>query len=197
VNDLAKRSFIIVLVFLLVAGVFLVRLFRLQVLDSTYKQYATNNVLREVVQYPARGLIYDRNGELLVYNKTAYDLLITPREVKQFDTTLFCSLLDISREELEEGIQKAKQYSWYKPSILVKQISPENYAILQEQLYKFEGFHSQSRTLREYTAPIAAHALVKSHQEIWRKILIINPVTISVLAELKKRTRNSYAVPKA
>ena len=158
-NDLTKRSYVIVLVFVFVALVFLVKLFRLQVLDSTYKQYATNNVLREVVQYPARGLIYDRNGELLVYNKTAYDLLITPREVKQFDTTLFCTLLDITREELEEGIKKAKSYSWYKPSILVKQISPESYAILQEQLYKFEGFHSQTRTLREYTAPIAAHAL--------------------------------------
>ena len=131
----------------------------MQVADPTYKQYATNNVLREVVQYPARGLIYDRNGELLVYNKTAYDLLITPREVKQFDTTLFCNLLDITRDELEAGIQKAKDYSKYKPSILVKQISPENYAILQEQLYKFEGFHSQSRTLREYSTTAAAHAL--------------------------------------
>ena len=158
-NDLSKRSYVIVLVFVLVALVFLVKLFRLQVLDSTYKQYATNNVLREVVQYPARGLIYDRNGKLLVYNKTAYDLLITPREVNQFDTTLFCKLLDITREELEEGIKKAKNYSWYKPSILVKQISPENYAVLQEQLYKFEGFHSQTRTLREYSAPVAAHAL--------------------------------------
>ncbi len=158
-NDLTKRSYVIVLVFVLVALIFIVKLFRLQVMDPTYKQYATNNVLREVVQYPARGLIYDRNGELLVYNKTAYDLLITPREVKQFDTTMFCNLLEITRKDLEEGIQKAKSYSWYKPSILIKQISPENYAVLQEQLYKFEGFHSQSRTLREYSAPIAAHAL--------------------------------------
>ncbi|RIJ46044.1 penicillin-binding protein 2 [Maribellus luteus] len=158
-NDYSRRSYIIILVFILVALVFLIRLFNLQVMDSTYKQYATNNVLREVVQYPARGLIYDRNGELLVYNKTAYDLLVTPREVKPFDTTLFCRLLDITREDLEAGIQKARKYSSYKPSILVKQISPENYAILQEQLYKFEGFHSQTRTLREYSAPAAAHAL--------------------------------------
>ena len=105
-NDYSRRSYIIILVFILVALVFLIRLFNLQVMDSTYKQYATNNVLREVVQYPARGLIYDRNGELLVYNKTAYDLLVTPREVKPFDTTLFCRLLDITREDLEAGIQK-------------------------------------------------------------------------------------------
>ncbi len=143
----------------MVALIYAILLFRLQVLDSDYKQYATNNVLRQVVQYPARGLIYDRNGKLLVYNKTAYDLLITPREVETFDTLLFCNLVDIEREDLEERIQKAKKYSRYKPSILIKQISPDNFAILQEQLYKFKGFHSQTRTLREYTNPVAAHVL--------------------------------------
>ena len=146
-------------IFALIALIYIVKLFRLQVVDPAYKQYATNNVLREIVQYPARGLIYDRDGELLVFNRTAYDLLITPREVKQFDSTLFCKLLDITIEELESGIQKAKDYSPYKPSILVKQISPESYAILQEQLYKFEGFHAQTRTLREYSTAAAAHAL--------------------------------------
>ena len=146
-------------VFILVGLIFAISLFRLQVLDSDYKQYATNNVLREVVQYPARGLVYDRNGELLVYNKTAYDLMITPREVEDFDTTLLCGLLSIELEDLEARIQKAKKYSRYKPSTIVKQISPENFAILQEQLYKFKGFHSQTRTLREYTHPVAAHVL--------------------------------------
>ena len=82
-------------IFGIVGLMFIVNLFRLQVLDSTYKQFATNNVLREVVQYPARGLVYDRKGKLLVYNKTAYDLLITPREVGKFDTSLFCKLLEI------------------------------------------------------------------------------------------------------
>ncbi len=78
-------------IFSVVAVIFAIALFRLQVLDSDYKQYATNNVLREVVKFPARGLIYDRKGKLLVYNKTAYDLLITPREVSAFDTTLLCN----------------------------------------------------------------------------------------------------------
>ena len=158
-NSFSKRSYVVIALFVLVSLVFIIKLFRLQVLDSTFKQYAENNVLREEIQYPARGLIYDRNGELLVYNKTAYDLLITPREVDEFDTTLFCDLLNISKEELETGIQTAKSYSRYKPSILIKQISPENYAVLQEQMYKFKGFHSQTRTLREYSSPAAAHAL--------------------------------------
>lgn len=146
-------------VFTVVVLIYIISLFRLQVIDSEYKRYATNNVLREVIQYPARGLIYDRNGKLLVYNKTAYDLLIIPREVKQFDTTLFCNLLKISKVDLDAGIQKAKKYSRYKSSILIKQISPETFAVLQEQLYKFKGFHTQSRTLREYSSTAAAHAL--------------------------------------
>ena len=108
-NIFSKRKFVIIAVFTVVSLIFIISLFRLQVLDSEYKRYATNNVLREVVQYPARGLIYDRNGKLLVYNKTAYDLLITPREVGVFDTTLFCKLLEISREDLVSGIQKAKK----------------------------------------------------------------------------------------
>ncbi|MDX8340982.1 penicillin-binding protein 2 [Draconibacterium sp. IB214405] len=158
-NNLSKRSYIVAAVFAVVALIYVIDLFRLQVLDSDYKQYATNNVLREVVQYPARGLIYDRDGELMVYNKTAYDLMITPREVGEFDTLLLCNLLDITVEDLEAGIQKAKKYSRYKPSVLIKQISPENFALLQEKLYKFKGFHSQTRTLREYTHPVAAHVL--------------------------------------
>ncbi|MCF6332928.1 MAG: hypothetical protein L3J11_06550, partial [Draconibacterium sp.] len=158
-NIYSKRKFLVIAVFAVVGLIFIINLFRLQVLDLAYKRYATNNVLREEVQYPARGLIYDRNGKLLVFNKTAYDLNITPREVGQFDTLLFCRLLDISKADLEAGIQKAKKYSWYKPSLLIKQISPERFAVLQEQLYKFEGFHTQSRTLREYSSTAAAHAL--------------------------------------
>ncbi len=158
-NKFSKRSYIIIAIFAVVGLIYIFRLFGLQVLDSTYKQFATNNVLREIVQYPARGLIYDRNGKLLVINKAAYDLMITPREVESFDTMYLCQLVDVSKEELVVRIQEAKKYSRYKPSIIVKQISPENYANLQEQLYKFKGFHTQSRTLREYETATASHVL--------------------------------------
>jgi penicillin-binding protein 2 len=159
VDTFSKRSYIIIGIFVLTGIIFMVGLFRLQVLDPTYKVFATNNVLREIVQYPARGLIYDRNGNLLVHNKPAYDLLVTPREVKAFDTLYLCNLLDISKEDFESRIKSAKEYSWYKPSIVVKQIPPETYAVLQERIYRFRGFHTQSRTLREYNYPVAAHVL--------------------------------------
>lgn len=158
-NKFSKRSYTIIGIFVLVAVIFIIGLFRIQLLDPTYKVYATNNVLREITQYPARGLIYDRNGNLLVHNKPSYDLLITPREVGVFDTTYLCSLLEITREDLEERINIARKYSRYKPSIIVKQISPETYAILQEKIYRFKGFHTQSRTLREYNYPVASHVL--------------------------------------
>lgn len=158
-NTFSKRSYVIIGIFVLVGLVFIAGLFRLQVLDPTYKVFATNNVLRDVVQYPARGLIFDRNGKLLVHNKPAYDLLVTPREVEMFDTIYLCNLLEISKTDLEERMKAAREYSAFRPSIIVKQISPETYAVLQERLYRFKGFHTQSRTLREYTYPVAAHLL--------------------------------------
>jgi penicillin-binding protein 2 len=159
VDIYSRRKYYVTAIFLAVGLIFIIKLFGLQVLDSKYKISATNNVLREIVQYPARGLIYDRNGTLMVFNKPAYDLLVTPREVEKFDTVAFCNLLEISKEDLIAGIQKARDYSTYKPSILIKQIPPESFAYLQEQLYKFKGFHTQSRTLREYANPSAAHVL--------------------------------------
>ena len=158
-NNFSKRSYVIIAIFVITGLIFGIRLFRLQVLDPTYKEYATNNVLRNVVQYPGRGLIYDRNGELLVHNKAAYDLLVTPREVQEFDTLLLCDMLDLTTEDLVTRLNEAKEYSQYKSSIIVKQIPPEKYAVLQERIYKFKGFHTQSRTLREYTYPVAAHLL--------------------------------------
>lgn len=144
---------------MLIGIAFIIKLFSLQVLNSTYKKTATKNVLREIVDYPSRGLIYDRNGELLVYNQPSYDLMATPREVGIFDTLQLCSVLDIKKEDLVLELEKAKKYSRYKPSVVVKQISSERYAFMQEKMYKFPGFYFQIRTLRKYTYNTAAHVL--------------------------------------
>ena len=158
-NNYSKRKYFLGAIFILVAVVFCIKLFRLQVINSSYKQFAAKNVLRRVVNFPARGLIYDRNGKLLVYNKASYDLLVTPREVSVFDTVSLCQILDIEKAELVDGLAKAKKYSRYKPSVVVKQLSPENYAVLQEKLFHFPGFFVQTRTLREYPDRMAAHVL--------------------------------------
>lgn len=139
--------------------VFLVRLFFLQVIDDTYKLSAENNVLRHIKIYPARGLIYDRNGELLVYNQAAYDLMVIPRQVKDLDTTALCNILKIDRSEFNARMTKAKKYSYRKPSTFDKQIPAEVSALLQEKMYRFNGFFVQKRTLRKYPRKIGAHLL--------------------------------------
>ncbi|MBN1819250.1 MAG: penicillin-binding protein 2 [Prolixibacteraceae bacterium] len=158
-DKLSRRKFVIIGLFILAGLIFIIRLFDLQVLSPVYKQSATNNVLRKVIQYPSRGLIYDRNGELLVYDQAAYDLLVTPREVRKFDTLLLCNLLEITKKDLLDRLKDARDYSPYKPSIIVKQITPERYAVLQEQLHKFHGFYTQTRTLRDYPKKMASHVL--------------------------------------
>jgi penicillin-binding protein 2 len=159
VDSFAKRRLIIVGIFLTVGVIFVIRLFTLQIIDKTYKQYAARNVMRKIIIYPARGFIYDRNSNLMVYNKAAYDLMVIPREVKTFDTTELCNIVQLDRIQLRTALRNAKQYSYYKPSIVVGQIPPEVYAPLQEKLYKYPGFFVQSRTLREYPNKSAAHVL--------------------------------------
>lgn len=155
----SKRKYLIIGLFSLTAFIIVIRLFSIQVLDSSYKISAASNVLRRVVNFPARGLIYDRNGKLLVFNQAAYDVLITPREMKPFDTIAFCSIVGVEKEELVSEIRKARSYSMYKPSPVIKQLSSQTYAVLQEQLFKYPGFYIQARTLRQYPTKIAAHVL--------------------------------------
>ena len=156
-NPFRQRCFVIGGLFAFIFLIYVCRLFFLQVIDQSYKMSASNNVLRYVTQYPARGLIYDRNGELLVYNQAAYDLMVTPNQLHEFDTALFCSLLDITPDQVNRRLQKAKRYSYYKSSVFLEQISAEQYGAFQENLYKFKGFYAQTRSLRIYPHNIAAH----------------------------------------
>lgn len=156
-NTLASRKQSVIAIFVAVGFIFLLRLFYLQVIDDSYELSANNNVLRYVTQYPARGLIYDRKGKLMVYNEAVYDLMVMPSQVKNIDTLEFCRLLDITREGFRQRLKKAKDYSRYKPSLFEKQLSKETYGYLEEKMYRFPGFFVQPRTLRKYPTPIGAH----------------------------------------
>ena len=151
------RSSVILLIFFSVGFIFLIRLFTIQVIDDSYKASADDNAIRKVTEYPARGLIYDRNGTLLVYNEPVYDLMIVPKQAKNTDTAQFCKLVRITSAEYADLFRKAKNYSQVKPSIFIKQLSVETYGTLQEVLFKFPGFYVQPRTLRKYPDPMAAH----------------------------------------
>ena len=158
-NQFTDRRYVFAVAIILVGLVFIIRLFQLQVLDKSYEQYALSNAQSVRVIYPARGLIHDRNGEILVYNKAAYDIMVTPRQLEPFDTTQLCHLLNISRESLKERLASARSYSYRVPSVFMKQVSYENAALFQEKLFQYPGFYVQTRTLREYARPIASHAL--------------------------------------
>jgi penicillin-binding protein 2 len=156
---LERRKFVIFTMFFAVGIIFIIRLFILQVLSNEYKLSADNNVLRYVTQYPSRGLVYDRKGKLLIYNEAAYDIMVLPKQLEDFDTLELCRLLHIEKEEVKKRLLTARRYSPYKPSIFLEQVSKEDFSYFEEKMFKYPGFYVQARTLRRYPNPIAAHVL--------------------------------------
>lgn len=145
--------------FVISGMILLIRLFYIQIVNDSYKKSAEKNVLRYIYEYPARGLLYDRHGELMVYNVATYDLMVIPRYMREFDTLEFCRITGIDPEGYIKRIDKAKTYSIYLPSIVASHLSPDVYAALQEQLYRFPGHFIQTRSVRQYPRPIASHTL--------------------------------------
>lgn len=154
-----KRYYIVLVALGLFALIYLIKLFSIQVLNNSYKSKAEQNAMRYITEYPARGLIYDRNDSLLVYNDAAYDLMVVPNDLRDFDTAELCMVLDLTKEQVEKKIEKATKYSRILPSLFEQQISKEDYGYLQEKMYKYPGFFCQERILRSYPNPIAAHIL--------------------------------------
>lgn len=154
-----NRKYIVISFIVLLSVVILVKLFIIQVVEDTYRLSAENNVLRYVTQYPARGLIYDRKGTLMVSNQAAYDLMVVPAQIGRMDTARFCSELGISIGFFNDRLKAAKSYNRRSPSIFLKQISAETYAGFQEKIFMYPGFYVQPRTLRKYSRPVAAHLL--------------------------------------
>lgn len=155
----SNRKIIIIALFTLVLLIYIARLFSLQVVDSDYKLSAENNVFRYIIEYPTRGLIFDRNGKLLVFNKPVFDLTVIPHELEAFDTLLLCQLIDLDKKTLKKQLKTARRYSRYKPSVILQFLDYKQYSLLQENLYKFKGFYTQARTVRSYTDSIAANML--------------------------------------
>ncbi|MEP0985949.1 penicillin-binding transpeptidase domain-containing protein [Ekhidna sp.] len=153
------RSFIIRGLIVFTVTIFAVRLFYIQILEEDYKVAAENNVVQKIVQYPFRGLVYDSNDSLVIYNSPVYDLMIVPKEAEITDTVAFCNLLEIDREELNEKLIKAEKYSSILASKLVEQISDELFAKLQDHLINYPGFYVLPRTIRSYNTKSLANVV--------------------------------------
>jgi penicillin-binding protein 2 len=160
-DSLAKRN-VLIAIFLSLALIYIIRLAFLQLFDDSYLRSAQQNVLQEQTIYPARGLIYDRHGDLLVYNDAIYDLMVTPDQVKKLDTADFCKVLGITKEGLIQRFEKMKRskgYAPYREQLFEKQLSIQTYAAFQEKMFDFLGFTTIVRTDRRYKYSDAAHVM--------------------------------------
>ena len=153
------RKLFFVLIIIVTGLVFSARLFYLQVYDTSYSSLSKNNAVKIIYDYPQRGYLFDRNNKLLVANQPSYDVMVIPRELKAFDTTEFCGILNMTKEKLAKELKKAKRYSSRLPSVVVPQLTKSEYAYLQEKMFKYEGFYIQKRSLRDYKTTHAANVL--------------------------------------
>ncbi len=169
------RKSLLYFLIIIVGTIFLVRLFYIQVFASQYRQSPLNNsAVTEKYVYPNRGYIYDRNGKLIVTNQASYDVMIIPKDVEPLDTLEFCGLLNISKQEFLKQYHKTKNYSPRIPSVFLAQVSKEDYAYLQEKLYKYKGFYIQKRNMRKYPLNTSSNVLGYL-SEVNERILLKNP----------------------
>ncbi|MDP4587671.1 MAG: penicillin-binding transpeptidase domain-containing protein [Flavobacteriales bacterium] len=171
--NLSNRKYVVIGIVIFIVMAFVVLLFTLQISDDYWTRKAANLTERSTKIYPPRGLIYDRNGELLVANQAIYDLMMLPREVKDLDTLSFCMLLQISKDEFDARLvkmRKSKGWASNKEQVFIKQIRPEDFAPIAEQLYKYPGFFGQPRTVRNYKRGIGALLLGDIGEVVQRDI---------------------------
>ena len=137
----------------MVIAVLLVRLFAIQIIDDSFKESAENNSMVRYTIYPPRGIIYDRNGEILVGNRICYDIMVTPKEITAFDTLALASALDLDPDWVRSQLKYYREYRsriGFRTLQFVKQVSAEKYMKFAEHEYDFPGFRGQVRSVREY-----------------------------------------------
>ncbi len=163
--SLAKRKYVIGGFIAVIVIIYIIRLFSLQLGDHTYKENADSNAFMKRVLYPMRGLIYDRNGQLVVFNQPAYDLMVIPRDAGEFDTISLCRTLQMPIEEFKNRWLEMKNpaknpgFSSYTPQKLLTHLSTADYGRLQEKLYLYPGFFINQRAIRQYATTCGANIL--------------------------------------
>jgi penicillin-binding protein 2 len=139
------------------AIILLIKLFYLQVIDDTLKIKSENNAIKIKYDFPERGYMFDRNGKLLVANQPSYDIMVIPNEAKEVNVADFCKILEITPQEYNLKMEKAKVYSPRLPSVFLSQLNKQEFAVFQEKIRKFKGFYIQKRALRDYQVNYGAN----------------------------------------
>ncbi len=192
---------------LVAAALLLCRLFYIQIIDSSYKESAENNSMVREVIYPTRGIIYDRNGKIIVGNKVAYDILVTPREVSPFDTLALAAVLDTDPDFIRSRMAYYRKYRTrigYQSQVLLKQVPQETYIRFAEVQYKFPGFRGQMRSVRDYPINAGGNLLgyvsevdadyIKKHPENYRSGDYAGKTGIEAAREEQLRGEKGYHI---
>ena len=151
------KKYILIWLTIIVSVIFIVRLASLQLSSGSY--FNSDFAIQELSIYPERGLIFDRNGNLLVANQPSYELIIIPENTSEFDTISFANLIDMNPDELKKEINSSIAYSTKLPSVIKSQISKEKNAFLQEKIWLFEGFYLRKNSVRDYIKPFASNVI--------------------------------------
>ena len=151
------KKYLLIWLTISVSFIFIMRLASLQLSDDSY--FNSDFAIQELSVYPERGLIYDRNGNLLVANQPSYELIIVPENTTEFDTISFAKLIDMNPDELKKEINSSIKYSTKLPSVIKSQISKERNAFLQEKIWLFEGFYLRKNSVRDYIKPFASNVI--------------------------------------
>ena len=138
---------------------FIFRLAYLQLSNDFYKSASNNNAVQELAIYPERGLIFDRNGKLIVSNQPMYELVLIPENLSEFDTLELTEILGMNKDNLINKITDAFNYSTKIPSIIKSQITREENALIQEKIWKYNGFYLVKKSTRDYIDPIASNII--------------------------------------
>ena len=151
------KKYLLIWLTIIVSVIFIIRLASLQLSSDSY--FNSDFAIQELSIYPERGLIFDRNGNLLVANQPSYELIIIPENTSEFDTISFANLIDMNQEELKRVINNSVAYSTKLPSVIKSQISKEKNAFLQEKIWLFEGFYLRKNSVRDYIKPFASNVI--------------------------------------
>lgn len=192
---LEKRKYVIGSFIVVIVLIYLVRLFNLQVLDSSYKDEADSNAFLRKAIYPSRGIIYDRNGNVVVFNRPAYDIMMIPRDVQPFDTLDLCRTLGITPEKLRKRFSDMRDkrlnpgYSSYSPQVLMTHLSAEDYGRLQEKCIAIRDFSYKNEYCVNTTiiaGPTSSATYARCLKRILTMIPTIREVTTPATWEWKK-----------
>ena len=162
-KDYSLRKYVIGGVAILIVVTYIIRLFSLQLMSDDYKKNADSNAFLKKVDFPSRGVITDRNGQLLVFNQPSYDIMVVMNEARNhIDTLELCKVLNMTPDDFVRRMDEIRRIQGYSPftqQVFLSQLNDQDFSVFQEKLYRFPGFYVQRRSIRQYQYPYAAHIL--------------------------------------